>query len=302
MKVLVSGSTGLVGEALVEELRVRNHHVTRLERRRRTGEPSITWDPAAGKINPKELEGFDAVVNLSGENIASGRWTPLRKRRIKESRLQTTQLLSDTFSRLDNPPKVFISASAVGYYGNRPGEKLSEVSSSGQGFLADVCRAWEDAANAARSVGTRVVNYRFGVVLSGKGGALKAMYWPFQLGLAGNLSINGKQHMPWVSLDDAVGGIVHCLEHPISGPVNAVAPQSTTNAKFTDTLRRHLIPAFLPMHYWTPPAPAPLVQLVLGEMGKELLLADMDVKPVRLEETGYRFKYPDLKSTFSHVL
>lgn len=304
MKVLVTGSTGLVGEALVEALKVKNHHVTRLVRRRRgSGDAEIVWDPAKNQLNAKDLEGFDAVIHLAGANIAGGRWTPEYKQVLRDSRVVSTKLLSEAFAKLDNPPKSFISASAVGYYGNRKNEKLTEVSDSGKGFLPALCRDWEAATEPAKKLGIRVINYRLGIVLSRYGGALKAMYWPFRLGVAGNLSLCGKQHMSWITLQDAVGGLIHCLENEqIAGPVNATAPNPVDNATFTATLRKELIPAILPMHYWTPPAPGPAVELLLGEMGKELLLADIEALPVRLTETGYIFKSQTLKQALTAVL
>lgn len=303
MKVLVSGSTGMVGTELIMDLKKKGHDVVRLVRHRGTfDEPQVGWNPAAGQLNPADLVGIDAVIHLAGENIAAGRWTEERKERILKSRIQGTKLLADTITKMEHPPHTFISASAVGYYGNRGAEVLTEVSGPGQGFLTHVARQWEAASQAAVSKGIRVVHARFGVILSPNGGALKAMYWPFKLGLAGNLG-NGKQYMSWVSLNDVIGALEHVLTHSeIHGPVNVVAPQEITNAQFTDAMRKALIPGFLPMHYWTPPAPALAVQALLGEMGKELLLASQRVHPVRLQESGYTFQHPTIKEALNALL
>lgn len=304
MNVLVSGSTGLVGEALIEELKAEGHHVTRLVRRHLgSGDPEILWDIEKQKLDPAALSGIEAVVHLAGENIASGRWDAERKARIRNSRVAGTQLLCDALSKMAVPPKVLVCASAVGYYGDRPGETLTEVSGPGKGFLTNVCREWEAACQSAKDKAIRVVNLRLGVVLSPKGGALKAMYWPFQLGLAGNLGLCGKQHMSWVSLEDVVGAILHSLcTQTLQGPVNCVSPNPVTNAEFTDAMRKQLIWPVFPMHYWTPPAPGLAVEALLGEMGKELLLADTKVMPVRLTETGYHFRDPLLKPTLARML
>ncbi len=301
MKVLVTGSTGLVGTALIDFLKMNGHEVVRLVRRKgQFDEPQVAWNIEKGQLNPADLEGLDAVVHLAGESIASGRWSDAVKKRIRESRVKGTRLLTETLAKLEHPPATLVCASAIGYYGDQGDQALTEVSSIGKGFLPNVCREWEAACQPARDKGIRVVNTRLGIVLSPKGGALKAMYWPFRLGLAGDLG-NGKQYMSWVALSDVVGAIDHVLHHPeISGPVNVTAPNPVTNGVFTSTMRHVLIPAFLPMHYWTPPAPAIAVKLALGEMGDALLLASSRVFPVVLQETGYTFKAsilePALKS------
>lgn len=304
MKILISGSTGLIGTELIDLLKRKGHQPVRLVRHGgRFEEPQVGWNPSKGLFNAHELEGMDAVVHLAGESIAAGRWTEERKKKIMDSRVKGTRLLAETMARMGNPPPTFISVSAVGYYGNRGDEILTEVSGPGEGFLADVCRQWEAAAQPAKeNKHIRVVHTRFGMVLSPKGGALKAMYWPFRLGLAGNLG-SGKQYMSWVALPDVAGAILHVLTHPeIRGVVNVTAPHPVTNAEFTKTMRQVLFPSFLPMHYWTPPAPAIAVQAALGEMGKELLLASQRVTPVMLQETGYQFQYPDLKPALQSML
>ena len=303
MHVLISGSTGLVGTELVDYLKRKGHHPLRLVRRKGPfAEPQIVWNPETGQLNPAELEGIDAVIHLAGENIAAGRWTEARKRKIMESRVKGTQLLAETLARLNNPPSVFISASAIGIYGDRGDTVLTEVSGAGRGFLAETCKRWEAAAQPAKDKGIRVAHARFGIILTPNGGALKAMYWPFRLGLAGNLG-NGQQYISWIALADAVGALEYMLTHPqIQGPVNVVAPNPVTNARFTSVMRQVLVPSFLPMHYWTPPAPALAVEMLMGEMGRELLLASARVQPVVLEETGYPFRFSELKPALNSML
>ena len=303
MKILVSGSTGMVGSELILALKHAGHEVLRLVRRRGNfTETQVGWDPNKGLNDLSAIEGLDAVVHLAGENIAGGRWTPERKERIHDSRVIGTRHLVEALGALKQPPKTLVCASAIGYYGNRGNAALTEVSAHGQGFLARTCRDWEAAAHAASSFGIRVVSTRFGIILSPKGGVLKAMLCPFRLGLAGNLG-NGKQYMSWIALDDVIGAIQHVIMNDeIHGPVNVVSPEPVTNAQFTTAMRKTVIPSFLPMHYWTPPAPALAIQGLLGEMGQELLLSSQRVKPIRLEETGYHFKYPHLKETLAALI
>jgi uncharacterized protein (TIGR01777 family) len=303
MKVLVSGASGLVGSELIHELKRKGHQPVRLVRRKGlTSDPEITWDINAGKLDPQALHDIDAVIHLAGENIAGGRWSDERKQKIVESRVKGTRLLAETLARLENPPKVFISASAIGFYGNRGDELLNDVSGKGSGFLADTCKQWEDACQPARDKGIRVINSRFGIILSPKGGALKAMYWPFKLGVAGDLG-NGKQYMSWVALEDVVGALVHMLTHDdLKGPVNVVSPNPVTNHQFTDAMRKAVICPMLPMHYWTPPAPAFAVKALLGEMAEQLLLASQRVQPVALLGSGYEFRQPELKAALDSLL
>jgi hypothetical protein len=231
-----------------------------------------------------------------------GRWTDEKKKRIIQSREEGTRLLSTTLAKLEKPPEVLVCASATGFYGNRGDELLSEVSGRGEGFLAQTCQRWEESAMPASAKDIRIVNMRLGVVLHPEGGALKVMYWPFKLGLAGNLG-NGQQYFSWIALDDVIGALNHAIHTPaLRGPVNTVAPNPVRNAEFTKTLREKLVPSFLPMHYWTPPAPTLAVKALMGEMGAELLLASQRVEPVRLLETGYAFKYPTLKQAFDGML
>ena len=297
MKVLVTGSTGLIGSALVSLLTTGGHQVVRLVRPGNTRRPdSVEWDPAAGTIDAAALEGFDAAVHLAGENIAGGRWTAERKARIHSSRVDGTKLLVHTLAALTRPPKTLIVASAIGYYGDRNADIVDEDSGPGAGFLADVVRDWEAASRPAAERGMRVVNLRFGIVLSPAGGALATMLPPFRLGAGGTIG-SGEQYMSWIALDDAIGVILHALTTPaLSGPVNAVSPHPVTNQAFTKTLGRVLSrPTFLPL-------PAFAVKLAFGEMGEELLLASTRVDPHRLQESDYEFRFPELEGALRHVL
>ena len=256
----------------------------------------VPWDPAAGQIDAAALEGVDAAVHLAGENIASGRWTSSKKRRILESRVQGTRTLCDGLARLTCPPKALICASAIGYYGSRGDEVLTEESGPGTGFLADVCRAWEAAAEPAEKRGIRVVRLRIGVILSPAGGALAKMLLPFKLGAGGKIG-DGKQYMSWIALDDLVVAIHHALvTESLSGPVNGVSPYPVANADFTRTLGRVLArPTLFPM-------PAFAARLAFGEMAKETLLASTRVDPARLRASGYKFRHPELEGALRHLL
>jgi uncharacterized protein (TIGR01777 family) len=242
------------------------------------------------------LDGFDAVVHLAGENIAAGRWTESVKERIRKSRVDGTQLLSRALARLKQPPRAVVQASAVGFYGNRGDESLTESSPRGQGFLPAVCVAWEAAAEPAEKQGIRVVFLRFGVILSRKGGALKKMLLPFRLGVGGVIG-DGSQYMSWITLDDAVAAIQHALStEGLRGPVNVVSPQPVTNRGFTRTLGRALgRPTVFPM-------PAFAARLAFGEMADALLLSSQRVLPDRLLGSGYSFRHPDLEPALRHVL
>jgi len=296
MNILVTGSSGLIGSSLVPFLTAGGHRVTRLVRSQpKPGEMAIRWDPDAGALDAKSLEGVEAVVHLAGESIAE-RWTAEKKRRILDSRVKGTRLLSDTLARLETPPKVLVCASAIGYYGDRGEEMLTEDSAAGSGFLAEVCRDWEGAAEPARIKGIRVVHLRFGMVLSPAGGALAKMLPPFRLGLGGPLG-HGRQYVSWIAIDDAVGAIQHAINvEALQGPVNAVAPSAVTNQQFTKTLGKVLgRPTLLPM-------PAFAARLMFGEMADELLLASARVHPTKLLSTGYVFRYPDLEAALRHLL
>lgn len=254
------------------------------------------WNPAAGELATADLEGIDAVVHLAGEPIASGRWTAARRRRILESRTRSTRLLSEVLSRLEHPPSVLISASAIGYYGDRGETWLDETSDPGTGFLADVCVEWERAVEPARAAGVRVALVRIGLALAPEGGALGRMLPLFRMGLGGRLG-NGRQYMSWIGIDDLVAAIQHAIEcAALAGPFNAVAPNPVTNAEFTRILSRVLSrPALLAV-------PSFALRLALGEMGQALLLEGARIAPRRLESTGFRFRHTELEQALRFLL
>ena len=295
MKILVTGASGLVGSALVPFLEAGGHEVARLGRSA-PSDGDVRWDPEAGVLEAGALEGFDGVGHLAGENIAAGRWTEARKRRIRESRVNGTRLLAETLARLERPPRVLVSASAIGLYGDRGDEELTEESPAGSGFLSDVCREWEAATEAAEGKGIRVVHARLGVVLSQDGGALAKMLTPFRLGAGGNIG-NGRQYMSWITLDDTAAAIGHLLAaEAASGAVNVVAPAPVTNGEFTRTLGRVLRrPTLFPM-------PGFAARLAFGEMADALLLASTRVRPARLLDSGYAFRHGSLDEGLRHVL
>jgi uncharacterized protein (TIGR01777 family) len=297
MKILISGSHGLVGGALIKLLTRNGHEVIRLVRQARTvGAPEIEWQPDKGIIDKQQLEALDAVVHLAGENIAEGRWTDEKKRAILDSRVKGTALLSETLATLKQPPSVFLSASAIGYYGNRGDELLTETSAPGNDFLADVCQQWEKATTPASGQGIRAVLARFGIILAEQGGALAKMLTPFQMGIGGRVG-SGKQWMSWIALDDVAGAIQFMLfDGSVNGPVNFVAPNPVTNAEFTKTLGSVLSrPTFLPV-------PAFGVRLAFGEMADSLLLASQRVEPAVLKARGFRFSFPRLEPALKHIL
>lgn len=297
LKVAVSGASGLIGRQLCAFLSTGGAEVRRLSRRWPAESPDdIFWDPARGAIAAERLEGLDAVVHLAGENLAEGRWTRERKQRIRDSRIDGTRLIAETLARLERPPAVLVSASAVGIYGARGELLVDEDDAPGAGFLAEVCRAWEAAAEPARRAGIRVVHPRFGVVLSPAGGALARMLTPFSLGLGGPIG-GGRQGMSWVALDDALYACARAItDERLRGPVNVVAPQPVTQREFAATLGAVLgRPAVLPL-------PAPVVRLLFGELGERALLEGALVKPRRLEEVGFRFELPTLASALRHLL
>lgn len=287
LTVAISGASGLVGEALGALLTTGGHRVRPLVRRQAKGD-EIAWDPAGGQIDGAALDGVDAVVHLAGESIA-GRWSDARKRRIYDSRVDGTRLLSSTLAGLDRKPRVLVCASAVGFYGDRGDEVLTEESDGGDGFLAEVCRDWEAACAPARAAGIRVVNARLGIVLSAAGGALGQMLTPFKLGLGGPVG-SGEQYWSWIAIDDAIGALHHALvTDALSGAVNLTAPEPVTSRAFAKTLGKVLgRPAVLP-------APAFVLRLALGEAADEMLLAGQRVMPTRLEASGYRFRHRELR-------
>jgi uncharacterized protein (TIGR01777 family) len=301
MKVIVTGATGLVGRALIRSLLADGHEVTRLVRGgaqgfRAPGTAAVHWNPERGEVDAKELEGHDAAVHLAGEPIGEGRWDDEKKRRILESRVKGTRLIAETLAGLNVKPKVLVSASAVGFYGNRGDEVVREESASGTDFLSEVCREWEKATLAASQAGLRVVHVRIGVVLSAEGGALPRMLTPFKLGVGGRVG-SGRQYMSWITLDDLVSVIRRAIEdESLRGPVNAVAPRPVTNEEFTKALGRVLgrptifsVPAFA-------------ARLVFGEMADALLLSGVRVEPARLNEAGFEFKSSEVEGALRSVL
>lgn len=296
MKILVTGSTGLVGSALVPNLTASGHEVIRAVRRPSEKAGEVFWNPESGDVDAAHLSGIDAAINLAGENIV-GRWTEEKKRRIRESRVVGTRVLAEAMASLDPKPRVLVTASAIGFYGSRGAEIMNEDSSSGTGFLADVCREVEAATAPASDNGIRVVKLRIGIVLSTRGGALAKMLTPFKLGIGGKIG-SGNHYMSWVALDDVVGIIDHALANEsLSGPVNTVAPNPVTNLEFTKTLGKVISrPTIFPI-------PAFGLRLLFGrEMAEETLLSSTRVEPNRLIESGYSFKYPTLEGALRHVL
>ena len=296
MKIIIAGASGLVGTPLVASLRQLGHQVVQLVRSGPTDEQRVLWSPSRGAIDPDTLEGADAIINLAGENIASGRWTKSRKDRIRQSRLDTTELLAATLAGLKHRPRHWVNASAIGFYGDRGDELLTECSPPGAGFLAETCIDWEHAAARAESYGVRVVRARIGVVLTPEGGALARMLPPFRMGVGGPVA-SGDQYMSWITLDDVVRAIIHCVEErSVEGAVNLVSPDPVTNAEFSRELGRTLHrPAVFPL-------PALAARLAFGEMADELLLASMRVSSSKLEETGFRFVHPTLSEALSALL
>ena len=295
MKILVSGSHGLVGKALTTSLVNAGHEIVSLVRQS-ANDSEIEWHPNQGKIIGQQLEGFDVVVHLAGESIASGRWTEEKKKKIRESRVKGTELLSSALARLSQPPAMFISASAIGFYGSRGDELLTEKSAPGEGFLPEVCVAWEKATGQAEAKGIRTIHTRFGIILDEKGGALERMLTPFRMGVGGKVG-NGNQWMSWIALDDVIGALTFLIDEPGSdGPVNFTAPNPVTNADFTEALGNVLSrPTLFSV-------PAFAARLAFGEMADELLLSSAKVEPERLKESGYQFKHPELSSALKAIL
>ena len=295
MKILVAGSSGLIGTALCSRLEREGHEVVRLVRRA-PAQGELRWDPEVGELEQEALEGIEATVHLGGRSIAAGRWTTTVKEQLRQSRVQTTQLLAAHLAGLAAPPRVLVCASAVGIYGHRGDEELDEESDTGEGFLAELGRAWEEASAVASEAGIRVVQARLGIVLSRRGGALAKMLWPFRLGLGGKIG-SGRQYVSWISLEDAVAALIYAVENDaLRGPVNLTAPQPVTNAELTRTLGRVLRrPTRLPL-------PAFAAKLVLGELAEEGLLASQRARPKRLLEAGFEFAYPELEGALRSAL
>jgi hypothetical protein len=290
LDVAIAGASGLIGRNLTAFLSTGGHQVRRLVRRQpQPGTREIYWNPRLGDLDAGGLDGLDAVIHLSGRNLAAWRWTPAIKREIEYSRVASTHFLCETLAQMPRPPRTLICASAIGYYGDRGDEAVDEAAAPGTGFLAELCERWEAATEPAQEAGIRVVNLRTGLVLTASGGLLRNMLLPFRLGLGGQLG-DGRQVMSWIALDDMLGVILHALyDDQLSGPLNAVSPAPATNQEFTRTLARVLRrPAVFGV-------PAPLLTALFGEMGRELFLSGARVRPSKLEATGYGFRHQTLE-------
>lgn len=296
MRIVISGSSGLIGTALVLRLTEHGHDVVRLVRGDTSAPGTASWDPAAGRLDPAVVDGADAVINLSGAGIGDHRWTDSYRRELVESRTQTTGLLARTIAAAERRPSVLLSGSAIGAYGPRGDEVLDETSPRGEGFLADLCQRWEEATAPAEAAGVRTVHLRTGIVLSPSGGALKKQLPLFRLGLGGTFG-SGRQWQSWISLHDEIGAIDHLLTVDVHGPVNLTAPEPVTNRELTRTLARVLRrPAVLPIPSFGP-------KLLLGsELAEALLYTGQRVVPTKLTASGFPFRHPDLESALREIL
>jgi uncharacterized protein (TIGR01777 family) len=296
LQVAISGSSGLIGKALIPFLTTGGHRVTRLLRQP-TPTPDIHWrlDQSADELG-RQLDGVDAVIHLAGENVAARRWSAAQKRRLRESRVDRTRHLVAALASMSRPPRVLVSASAVGYYGDCGDALVSEQAAAGEGFLAELASQWEAAAQEAEAAGIRVVNARLGMVLSPRGGALGKLLRPFSLGLGGRVG-SGRPWWSWISVDDAVGSLHHAMmDNSLHGPVNCVSPNAVTSREFTQTLAGVLRrPAVLP-------APESVLRLVLGQMADEILMTSTRVRPERLEASDYTFRHQTLLHALQHLL
>ena len=299
MRIVISGSSGLIGSALVSSLRTQGHTVVRLVRRAAQGDGDIQWDPANGTLDRASIVGADAVINLSGAGIGDRRWTEAYKRELLDSRLRTTELLATTIAAIDSPdqrPSVFLSGSAIGWYGPRGDEELTEASSPGSTFLADICAQWEAATGAAEAAGVRTAHLRTGIVLTPAGGALKKQLPLFKLGLGGRFG-RGDQWQSWISLDDEVAAIQFLLTADVSGAVNLTAPHPVTNQEFTRTLGKVLKrPTVVPIPSFGPKL------LLGGELADALLFTGQRVLPARLGAAGFEFRHPTLEVALRALL
>ena len=293
-RILVSGASGPIGAALLPSLCASGYSVVRLVRGAATGDAQISWNPAKPLL-PQAVARFDAVIHLAGEGIV-GRWTAAKKASIRDSRVQGTLNLAQALAHVEEKPRVFLCASAIGYYGNRGDEPLREDSLPGAGFLAQVCQEWENATRPASEAGIRTLQTRIGVVLSPRGGALGKMLTPFKMGIGGLIG-SGRQWMSWIDVQDLVGAVQHILKtDSLQGPVNLVAPNPVTNAEFTKTLASVLSrPAIFP-------TPAFAVRLAFGEMGDAVLLGSQRVVPAKLAASGYAFRFPELRAALENTL
>jgi len=296
LKIVISGASGLIGRAIIPFLTTGGHQVTRLVRKKKALPNQLFWDPFAGKLKRSALKNADVIINFSGENIGQGRWTKAKKRKIIQSRIKTTTLLSETISNLEPPPKVFLNASAIGYYGNQGDLTQTEDNVCGADFISEVCNDWERAAAPAQKRGIRVVFLRIGVVLTPNGGALKKMMLPFKMGLGGKFG-SGRQYISFIGIDDVIGTIYHIINNDsLEGPVNIVAPKPVTNLEFTKILGKVLKRPTL----FT--APEIAIKSLFGEMGQEILLSGTRVEPQKLLSSGYTFRNPDLEGVLRHLL
>jgi len=295
MRIAIAGASGLVGSALIPELESDGHEIVRLVRNTpKAGE--IEWHPNQDEIHPATIDGFEAIINLAGESIAEGRWTDEKKKRIRDSRVNGTHLISEAIAKLATKPRVFLCASATGIYGDRGDETLDEQSESGGGFLAGVCREWEKATEPASNAGVRVVNLRFGPILARAGGMLEKMLTPFKMGLGGKIGF-GKQYISWVAIDDVVTAMKLALnDESIRGPLNIVSPTPVTNERFTRGLGEALSrPTVMSM-------PAFAARLAFGEMADEMLLVSQHVMPKRLNHAGFKFQFSDLTQALQRYI
>jgi uncharacterized protein (TIGR01777 family) len=297
MKLAVAGASGFVGSALVRRLQAAGHVVLRFVRRPAAQPDEIAWHPASGEVEQREqLEGIEGVVNLAGSNLAAGRWTEARKEEIVRSRVESTRALVAVMAHLNHKPRVFVSASAVGYYGDRGEEELTEASHPGGGFLPDLCHAWEEEARIAESVGIRTAILRLGLVLGPGGGVLAKLLPVFRAGFGGQLG-DGRQWLSWIALDDLLGALLRGLtDARLSGPINAVAPGAVRNAEFTQAL------AHAVGHHTFAPVPAFVLRAMFQEMADEMLLASTRVRPQRLLEAGFSFAHPELEGAMRAAL
>ena len=298
MKILISGASGLIGTHLIPTLRAKGHEVYKLVRKSPKAADEIEWDAEKGfsETEQAKLENFDAVIHLAGDNVASENWSAEKKRKIKESRTVGTRVLVNALRKTQNPPKHFISASAIGFYGDRKDETVTETSAKGEGFFPEVCSEWEAEAQKASDIGARIVNPRIGVVLAKDGGALAKMLTPFKLGVGGVIG-SGKQYLSWIALDDLIKIFHFILENEaIEGAVNAVAPNAATNEEFTKTLGKVLSrPTIIPI-------PEFAIKLLFGEMGETTVLQGVKVYPQRLIDANFDFKYPTLEAALKRAL